>query len=76
MSVNLTENPLAPLVYESGVASRLLFINYVSQPGVSDYTVQFAVGGQQTGQESKTPLSVRVKYLLADSVSQKFNITW
>ncbi|KAG8988917.1 hypothetical protein FRB90_002499, partial [Tulasnella sp. 427] len=73
---NNNENRAGYAIYEQGVATRAVFINYVSNPGASDYTVQLAIGGQQTNLPSKTPLSVRVKYLRADSVSVKYNITW
>ncbi|KAG8908805.1 hypothetical protein FRB99_003043 [Tulasnella sp. 403] len=63
-------------IYENGVASRVVLINYVSNPGASDYTAQIAIGGGQTGLPSKTPTSVKVKYLRADTVSEKYNITW
>lgn len=65
-------------VYENGVASRVLLINYVTEPGTGDYTANIAIGGQQTGLPSITPTSVRVKYLLtgSQSVSEKYNITW
>lgn len=70
---------LSPLkVYENGVASRLLLINHV-QPttaGANDYVATFAVGGGDTGLAAVTPSSVKVKYLKADSVSSKENITW
>ncbi|KAG8907270.1 hypothetical protein FRC01_007750, partial [Tulasnella sp. 417] len=64
--------------YENGVASRLLFVNYV-QPTVAnanDFIVTFAVGGGQTGLPAVTPATVKVKYLRADSINSKDNITW
>ncbi|KAG8900336.1 hypothetical protein FRC01_010171 [Tulasnella sp. 417] len=65
-------------VYENGIASRLVFVNYVqpTTPGANDYTATFAIGGAQTGLPAVTPASVRVKYLLAASVNSKDNITW
>ncbi|KIO18114.1 glycoside hydrolase family 79 protein [Tulasnella calospora MUT 4182] len=73
---NNNENRAGYAIYEKGEATRAVFINYVSNPGASDYTVQVAIGGQQTGLPNKTPTSVKVKYLRADSVSVKYNITW
>ncbi|KAG8940870.1 hypothetical protein FRC04_004980 [Tulasnella sp. 424] len=73
---NNNANRAGYAIYEKGTATRAVFINYVSDPGNSDYTVQLAIGGQQTGLPSKTPSSVQVKYLKADSVSIKYNITW
>ena len=59
------------------VPERLLLINYVSNPGASDYTAVIAIGGGQTGLPAITPASVKVKYLLsATGVSEKYNITW
>ncbi|KAG8910703.1 hypothetical protein FRC01_006183, partial [Tulasnella sp. 417] len=64
--------------YENGVASRLLFVNYVQPtvPNANDYIVTFAVGGAQTGLPAVTPATVKVKYLRADSINSKDNITW
>ncbi|KAG9026611.1 hypothetical protein FRB95_008665 [Tulasnella sp. JGI-2019a] len=64
-------------VYENGVASRAVLVNYVTEAG-RGYTAQIAIGGQKTGLPSVTPASVRVKYLLAgsNSVSENYNITW
>ncbi|KAG8995622.1 hypothetical protein FRB90_000137 [Tulasnella sp. 427] len=65
-------------IYENGVASRLILINYVqpTTPGANDFVATFAVGGGQPGLTPVTPASVKVKYLLADSVNSKDNITW
>lgn len=65
-------------IYENGVASRLLLVNYVqpTTPNANDYVATFAVGGGQTGLAAVTPASVKVKYLRADSVNSKDNITW
>ncbi|KAG8983833.1 hypothetical protein FRB93_006940 [Tulasnella sp. JGI-2019a] len=65
-------------VYEGGAASRVLLINYVTEPGTGDYVANIAIGGLDTGLPSLTPASVRVKYLLSasNSVAEKFNITW
>ncbi|KAF7302487.1 Glyco-hydro-79C domain-containing protein [Mycena chlorophos] len=65
-------------VYESGSLARLALFNYVSDPsGNSDYTMSFAIGGGTSGEANGTPGSVKVKYLVAPSVSDKAeNITW
>jgi hypothetical protein len=39
-------------------------------------SVAISIGGGETGQPAWTPLSVRVKYLLANHVTAKNNITW
>ncbi|PAV18473.1 glycoside hydrolase family 79 [Pyrrhoderma noxium] len=65
------------VAFESGTPQRVLLGNFITDPsGVSNYTAYISVGGNQTGQANATPGSVQVKYLLADSVSEKFNITW
>ncbi|CAK5262555.1 unnamed protein product [Mycena citricolor] len=64
-------------IYDGGVLARLALFNYVSDPsGASDYTMSFAIGGGSTGQANGTPAQVKVKYLLAPSVSTQDNITW
>ncbi|KAJ7227457.1 glycoside hydrolase family 79 protein [Mycena pura] len=64
-------------IYDGGVLARLALFNYVSDPtGASNYTMSFAIGGGDTGQPNGTPAQVKVKYLLAPSVSAKDNITW
>lgn len=70
-------NDLHSPVYENGVASRVVLINYVQNPGASDYTAAIAIGGGDSGQPSITPASVKVKYLKSvTGVSDKYNITW
>ncbi|KAG6839220.1 hypothetical protein C0991_004741 [Blastosporella zonata] len=60
--------------YENGNPVRLGIINYVTDTtGASDLQVQIAIG---IGQSIQSPPSVQVKYLLADSVSQKGNFMW
>jgi len=44
--------------------------------GANSYTATISVGGGTTGQPNSVPAQVQVKYLLAPSVSEKFNITW
>ncbi|KAF5353171.1 hypothetical protein D9757_012643 [Collybiopsis confluens] len=64
-------------IYENGNPVRVALFNYITDPsGASDYTVSIAVGGGQTGTANGTPGQVKVKYLLAPSVSEKSNITW
>jgi len=64
-------------IYDGDVLARLALFNYVTDPsGASSYTASFAIGGGDTGQPNGTPAQVKVKYLLAPSVSTKENITW
>lgn len=64
-------------IYENGTLARLALFNYVTDPsGGSTVTTTFSVGGGQTGEQGNTPQSVQVKYLAAESVSVKENITW
>lgn len=77
---NNSANRAGYAIYENGVASRLLLVNYV-QPAVAgsnanDYLATFAIGGGQTGLPAITAASVKVKYLRAASVNSKDNITW
>ncbi|KAJ6561989.1 glycoside hydrolase family 79 protein [Mycena capillaripes] len=64
-------------IYDGEVLARLALFNYVTDPtGASAYTASFAIGGGDTGQANGTPAQVKVKYLVAPSVSTKENITW
>ncbi|KZT00162.1 glycoside hydrolase family 79 protein [Laetiporus sulphureus 93-53] len=64
-------------VYKNGTLARLALINFMTDPsGANDYTVTISVGGNALGQPSTTPSQIRLKYLLAPSVGEKFNITW
>ncbi|KAG6864522.1 hypothetical protein C0991_008984 [Blastosporella zonata] len=64
-------------IYEGGNPVRVALFNFVSDPsGASDINVGIAVGGGDSGQQAATPAQVKVKYLLASSVSQKGNYTW
>jgi len=64
-------------IYESGTPQRMMFINYLTDPtGAANYTAYVSVGGNQTGQPPATPASVKVKYLLAPTIAEKWNITW
>ncbi|GAB1526507.1 hypothetical protein RhiTH_009674 [Rhizoctonia solani] len=62
---------LGYVVYEDGVPSRVLLINYVDDPsGAHDITANIQIeGGAQLSQ-------VRVRYFEAPSVSFKGNMTW
>ncbi|KAJ3981054.1 glycoside hydrolase family 79 protein [Lentinula detonsa] len=58
-------------VYENNDPVRVALYNYITDSsGGSDYTASISVSGGQM------PSQVRVKYLVAPSVSEKHNITW
>ncbi|KAJ3487915.1 hypothetical protein NLI96_g3197 [Meripilus lineatus] len=62
-------------IYEKGTLARVALFNYMTDPtGANAYTATIQVGGQGTA--NATPAQVKVKYLLASSVSDHFNITW
>lgn len=64
-------------IYENGNPTRVVLINYLTDAsGAHNYTANIAIGGGTTGQAEATPLTVQVKYLLAPSVTEKWNITW
>lgn len=64
-------------IYENGNPVRVALFNYITDPsGASTYTASISIGGGETGQANGTPAQVKVKYLLADSVSQKYNFRW
>lgn len=65
-------------IYENGNMVRVALFNYLSDDptGNSDYTATISVGGSATGEPNESPAQVKVKYLLADSVTTKGNITW
>ncbi|OBZ74677.1 Beta-glucuronidase [Grifola frondosa] len=64
-------------IYENGNLARLALFNYMTDPsGANDYTATISVGGGQTGLPNGTPAQIQVKYLVAPSVSEKFNISW
>lgn len=74
-----TNNMFTPAyaIYENGAPVRLVLFNYVSDPsGASDYTTTISIGGSAIGQGNATPAQIQVKYLVAPSVSEKYNITW
>ncbi|CAE6461756.1 unnamed protein product, partial [Rhizoctonia solani] len=64
------------VVYEDGVPSRVLLINYIDDnTGSHDATARIQIGGGDGAAVS--PLTqVRVKYFSAPSVSFKGNMTW
>ncbi|OSD00691.1 glycoside hydrolase family 79 protein [Trametes coccinea BRFM310] len=64
-------------VYENGNLARLALINFMTDPsGANDYTATIAVGGGESGQPNGTPAQLKVKYLRAPSVGDKWNVTW
>ncbi|KAG5638703.1 hypothetical protein H0H81_010928 [Sphagnurus paluster] len=64
-------------IYENGNPVRVGIVNFVDDPsGASTLSVSIAIGGSGVGQPNATPAQVKVKYLLASSVSQKGNYTW
>ncbi|KAG5638702.1 hypothetical protein H0H81_010927 [Sphagnurus paluster] len=64
-------------IYENGNPVRVALFNFVNDPtGANTLQVSISVGGGQTGTNNATPAQVKVKYLLADSISQIGNFTW
>lgn len=64
-------------IYENGVPMRALLINFMDDGGTGTAAVTGYVHiGGQNGVSDTTPTTVTVRYLLAPSVSEKFNITW
>lgn len=64
-------------IYENGALARVMLINYMTDPtGAAAYTATISVGGTATGEANSVPSSVSVKYLLAPSVGEKFNVSW
>lgn len=63
-------------IYENDQLARVALFNYMDDPtGAMALNVAIQVGGGD-GQPASTPSQVQVKYLLAPSVSEMFNITW
>ncbi|KAJ6590236.1 hypothetical protein B0H10DRAFT_1961170 [Mycena sp. CBHHK59/15] len=59
-------------LYEDGVPVRVAIFNYVDDPsGATNVSAVISIAGA-----GATPASVKVKYLLADSVVQKGGYTW
>jgi len=74
---NLSDQSAAYAVYENNQAVRIGVINYVTDPsGASDIQFTFSIGGSNLGQSNAIPSQVQVKYLLANSTTQKYNFTW
>ncbi|KAI0633080.1 glycoside hydrolase family 79 protein [Trametes polyzona] len=64
-------------IYENGNLARMALINYMTDPsGANDYVATIYVGGSGFNEPNGVPASVKVKYLLAPSTSEKDNITW
>ncbi|TCD66253.1 hypothetical protein EIP91_001616 [Steccherinum ochraceum] len=77
--IDITQNTYQPTyaIYDKGNLARVALLNFMTDPsGNNDYTVSISVGGQNLGQANAVPASVRVKYMLAPSISELFNITW
>ncbi|KZV95698.1 hypothetical protein EXIGLDRAFT_834178 [Exidia glandulosa HHB12029] len=63
------DNPYTPAytIYENNQPARMVFLNYMSDPtGAHDYTVRIV---------SSSP-SIRARYMLAERLNSKQNITW
>ncbi|KAF8636113.1 hypothetical protein AX17_003816 [Amanita inopinata Kibby_2008] len=74
---NINHQTPAYVIYENGKPARIALFNYVTDPsGAHDVNVTISIGGQATGQSNATPAQVTVKYLRAQSVATKGNITW
>ncbi|KAI0920658.1 hypothetical protein AcV5_010341 [Taiwanofungus camphoratus] len=64
-------------IYEGGTLARLALLNFMTDPsGANAYVANISIGGGSMGQPNAIPAQVQVKYLLAPSVGEKFNITW
>ena len=78
--LNVNEgNPSTPgyAIYENGTPMKVALFNFLNDPsGAHDLNVAIFIGGGGSGQPAGTPPSVRVKYLLADEITTKDNITW
>ncbi|KAF5326359.1 hypothetical protein D9611_001067 [Ephemerocybe angulata] len=59
-------------IYEGGNPVRILLFNYITDSsGANDYTAMISIAAGD-----RTPRQVKIKRLLASSVSQKGNFTW
>jgi len=64
-------------IYENNTLARLALFNYVSDvSGASNVTATIFIGGGQTGEQVSPRQTVKIKYLAAESVAVKQNITW
>ncbi|GJE89063.1 glycoside hydrolase family 79 protein [Phanerochaete sordida] len=73
-----SNNDLTPAyaIYENDQLARVALFNYMDDGSdAMALNVAIQVGGGN-GQPASTPAQVKVKYLVAPSVSEKFNITW
>ncbi|EIW56404.1 uncharacterized protein TRAVEDRAFT_72998 [Trametes versicolor FP-101664 SS1] len=70
-------NPFTPAyaIYEEHALARIALINFMDGQ-TAGYNVTLSIGGNQVGEPNDTPAQVKVKYLLAPSVSEKEQITW
>ncbi|KAI0830343.1 glycoside hydrolase family 79 protein [Trametes gibbosa] len=74
---NGDEHTPAYAIYENGNLARMALINYLTDPtGANDYIATIFVGGSGFNEPNGVPASVKVKYLVAPSVSEKDNVTW
>ena len=74
---NANDQTPAYAIFENGKFSKMALLNYMTDPsGANDYTATIYVGGSGWNEPNGVPASVKVKYLLAPSVSEKDNITW
>ena len=60
---NVNERSPGYAIYEDGIPTKVLLINYLSDngSGIANYTAYISVGGNYTGQPPATPSSVKVK---------------
>ncbi|KAL7413310.1 hypothetical protein BDY24DRAFT_389626 [Mrakia frigida] len=63
-------------IYENNVPTKLAFINFVSNIGVSDYDAVINIGGITEGTTRTTPTEVYVRYLRANSTLEMYDIRW
>jgi hypothetical protein len=62
-------------IYEKNLLSKVAILNYITDPsGASDSYVTISVSGVPNGSSNLN--QVKVKYLLAPSVSTKYDVTW
>ncbi|OCH87689.1 glycoside hydrolase family 79 protein [Obba rivulosa] len=58
-------------IYENGSLARVALFNYMTDPsGANDYVATISMA------DAAVPAQVQVKYLLAPSVGEHYNITW
>ncbi|KAH9914074.1 uncharacterized protein BXZ73DRAFT_81750 [Epithele typhae] len=77
LAANLASNSTpAYAIYENGAAARVALFNYQDASNGAAYTATISVGGATLGESNATPSSVRVKYLVAPSITEKEQISW